>query len=47
VDLRVIDTLGKEHRITFPSETCDEEALEEGKMFDRSIEFKAYSIGNF
>src|SRR5690554_1152540 len=36
VDLRFTDTLGKEHHITFPSETFDEEALEEGRMFDGS-----------
>ena len=36
VDLRFTDTLGKEHHITFPSEPFDEEALEEGRMFDGS-----------
>lgn len=36
VDLRFTDTLGKEHHVTFPSETLDEEAFEEGKMFDGS-----------
>ena len=39
--------LSKEHRITFPSETCDEESLEEGKMFDGSLEFRVHSVGNF
>src|SRR5690606_36662308 len=34
--LRFTDTLGKEHHITFPSDTFDEEAFEEGKMFDGS-----------
>ncbi|HTN34728.1 MAG TPA: type I glutamate--ammonia ligase [Marinobacter sp.] len=36
VDLRFTDTLGKEHHVTFPSEAFDEEAFEEGKMFDGS-----------
>lgn len=36
VDLRFTDTLGKEHHVTFPAETIDEEAFEEGKMFDGS-----------
>ena len=36
VDLRFSDTLGKEHHITFPSETIDEETFVEGKMFDGS-----------
>lgn len=36
VDLRFTDTLGKEHHVTFPAETLDEDAFEEGKMFDGS-----------
>lgn len=36
VDLRFTDTRGKEHHITFPAEAFDDEAFEEGKMFDGS-----------
>ncbi|MEN9464297.1 MAG: Glutamine synthetase protein [Pseudomonadota bacterium] len=36
VDLRFTDTLGKEHHVTFPAETLDADAFEEGKMFDGS-----------
>ncbi len=36
VDLRFTDTLGKEHHVTFPSQTMQAEAFETGKMFDGS-----------
>ncbi len=36
VDFRFCDTRGKEHHMTVPAHTVDEEALEEGKMFDGS-----------
>ena len=36
VDLRFTDTLGKEHHVTFPAESLDEDTFEEGKMFDGS-----------
>ncbi len=36
VDLRFCDTRGKEQHVTLPAHAIDEEALEEGKMFDGS-----------
>lgn len=36
VDFRFTDTRGKEHHMSFPSHTIDEEAMEDGKMFDGS-----------
>jgi len=36
VDLRFTDTMGKEHHMTFPSEAMEEDAFENGKMFDGS-----------
>ncbi|MES1929247.1 glutamine synthetase [Salinisphaera dokdonensis CL-ES53] len=36
VDFRFCDTRGKEHHMTVPAHSVDEEALEEGKMFDGS-----------
>ncbi|MDT0633587.1 glutamate--ammonia ligase [Spectribacter hydrogenoxidans] len=36
VDLRFCDTRGKEQHVTLPAHAVDEEALEEGKMFDGS-----------
>ncbi|MDO4436114.1 MAG: type I glutamate--ammonia ligase [Cardiobacteriaceae bacterium] len=36
LDLRLTDTLGKEHHITYPAQGIDEDFFEEGKMFDGS-----------
>lgn len=36
VDLRFTDTKGKEQHVTIPSNLCDDELLEDGKMFDGS-----------
>ncbi len=36
VDFRFTDTRGKEHHISFPAYTVDEEVMEDGKMFDGS-----------
>ncbi|QEA12429.1 type I glutamate--ammonia ligase [Comamonas flocculans] len=36
VDLRFTDTMGKEHHMTFPAEAMEEDAFENGKMFDGS-----------
>ena len=36
VDFRFTDTRGKEHHLSFPSHTVDEEVMEDGKMFDGS-----------
>ncbi|WP_201526012.1 MULTISPECIES: type I glutamate--ammonia ligase [Psychrobacter] len=36
VDFRFTDTRGKEHHISFPASTVDEEVMEDGKMFDGS-----------
>ncbi|MEC5210795.1 glutamine synthetase [Psychrobacter sp. PL15] len=36
VDFRFTDTRGKEHHMSFPSHTVDEESIEDGKMFDGS-----------
>ena len=36
VDFRFTDTRGKEHHMSFPSHTVDEESMEDGKMFDGS-----------
>ena len=36
VDFRFTDTRGKEHHISYPSSTIDEEVMEDGKMFDGS-----------
>ncbi len=36
VDFRFTDTRGKEHHMSFPSHTVDEEVMEDGKMFDGS-----------
>ena len=36
VDFRFTDTKGKEQHVTVPTHTIDEDALEEGKMFDGS-----------
>ncbi|MEY2699840.1 MAG: hypothetical protein RIQ52_595 [Pseudomonadota bacterium] len=36
VDLRFADTRGKEQHVTVPASTIDEDAFEEGKMFDGS-----------
>ncbi len=36
VDFRFCDTKGKEQHVTMPAHAIDEEALEEGKMFDGS-----------
>jgi len=36
VDFRFTDTRGKEHHMTFPAHSVDEEVMEDGKMFDGS-----------
>ncbi len=36
VDFRFTDTRGKEQHVSYPAHTIDEEAFEEGKMFDGS-----------
>lgn len=36
LDLRLTDTHGKEHHITYPAKGIDEDFFEEGKMFDGS-----------
>ena len=36
VDLRFTDTKGKEQHVTVPASVCDDELLEDGKMFDGS-----------
>ncbi|MEO1034405.1 MAG: glutamate--ammonia ligase [Pseudomonadota bacterium] len=36
VDYRFVDTKGKEQHVTVPAHTIDEDAFEEGKMFDGS-----------
>lgn len=36
VDFRFTDTRGKEHHISYPADTIDEDVLEDGKMFDGS-----------
>ena len=36
VDLRFTDTKGKEQHVTIPANVCDDEMLEDGKMFDGS-----------
>jgi len=36
VDLRFTDTKGKEQHVTIPASVCDDEMLEDGKMFDGS-----------
>ena len=36
VDLRFTDTMGKEHHVTFPSQSMQAEDFEAGKMFDGS-----------
>ncbi|XID75602.1 type I glutamate--ammonia ligase [Alkanindiges sp. WGS2144] len=36
VDFRFTDTRGKEHHVTFPASTIDEDTFEDGKMFDGS-----------
>lgn len=36
VDLRFVDTIGKEQHVTMPSHMADEDLFEEGKMFDGS-----------
>ena len=36
VDFRFTDTRGKEQHLSFPAHTVDEEAMEDGKMFDGS-----------
>lgn len=36
VDFRFTDTIGKEHHITVPAHTVDEDLFEDGKMFDGS-----------
>lgn len=36
VDFRFTDTRGKEHHISFPASSIDEEVIEDGKMFDGS-----------
>ncbi|MFT5416878.1 MAG: glutamine synthetase [Gammaproteobacteria bacterium] len=36
VDLRFTDTKGKEQHLTVPAAVCDDELLEDGKMFDGS-----------
>ena len=36
VDFRFTDTHGKEHHVSVPASTVDEDTFEEGKMFDGS-----------
>ncbi len=36
VDLRFVDTIGKEQHVTMPAHMADEDLFEEGKMFDGS-----------
>ncbi|MCZ6774226.1 MAG: glutamine synthetase beta-grasp domain-containing protein, partial [Proteobacteria bacterium] len=36
VDFRFTDTIGKEHHITVPAHTIDDDLFEDGKMFDGS-----------
>ncbi|WP_201629099.1 type I glutamate--ammonia ligase [Psychrobacter maritimus] len=36
VDFRFTDTRGKEHHMSFPAHSVDEEVMEDGKMFDGS-----------
>ena len=36
IDFRFTDTIGKEQHVTMPAHTMDEDAFEEGKMFDGS-----------
>ena len=36
VDFRFSDTRGKEHHMSFPAHSVDEESMEDGKMFDGS-----------
>ena len=36
IDLRFTDTKGKEHHVTVPAKTIDEDFFEDGKMFDGS-----------
>ena len=36
VDFRFTDTRGKEHHMSFPAHSVDEESMEDGKMFDGS-----------
>jgi len=36
IDFRFTDTIGKEHHVTVPAHTADEDLFEEGKMFDGS-----------
>lgn len=36
VDFRFTDTRGKEHHMSFPAHSIDEESMEDGKMFDGS-----------
>ena len=36
VDMRFTDTKGKEQHVTIPASVCDDEMLEDGKMFDGS-----------
>ncbi len=36
VDLRFTDTKGKEHHVTIPARTVDEDFFSEGQMFDGS-----------
>ena len=36
IDFRFTDTKGKEHHVTVPAHTADEDLFEEGKMFDGS-----------
>ena len=36
VDFRFTDTRGKEHHISYPADSIDEDVLEDGKMFDGS-----------
>ena len=36
VDFRFTDTIGKEHHVTVPAHTVDDDLFEDGKMFDGS-----------
>ncbi len=36
VDFRFTDTKGKEHHVSYPADSMDEDIFEEGKMFDGS-----------
>ena len=36
IDFRFTDTIGKEHHVTVPAHTIDDDVFEDGKMFDGS-----------